>query len=119
MNERNCPNCGAPVTGRACPYCGTRFENPENALSLAVGKTVSVSFEHDGMLYEFDMAIDEVNVNANAESVDFYNDFGIARSVLLSPTYDASFHGRMVPSVKHGHECMLFYRELDPSEILG
>lgn len=21
----NCPNCGAPIQGGACPYCGTRF----------------------------------------------------------------------------------------------
>jgi len=26
VNESNCPNCGAPVTGRACEYCGTRLE---------------------------------------------------------------------------------------------
>ena len=22
----NCPNCGAPVTGQKCEYCGTRFD---------------------------------------------------------------------------------------------
>lgn len=21
----NCPNCGAPIDGETCPYCGTRF----------------------------------------------------------------------------------------------
>ena len=25
MADSNCPNCGAPITGSECPYCGTRF----------------------------------------------------------------------------------------------
>lgn len=24
----NCPNCGAPVTGGTCEYCGSRVEDP-------------------------------------------------------------------------------------------
>ena len=25
----NCPNCGAPITGPICEYCGTTYESPE------------------------------------------------------------------------------------------
>ena len=25
MNQTNCHNCGAPITGPKCEYCGTRF----------------------------------------------------------------------------------------------
>lgn len=25
MTTFNCPNCGAPITGDLCPYCGTAF----------------------------------------------------------------------------------------------
>lgn len=25
MNQTNCPNCGAVITGPECEYCGTRF----------------------------------------------------------------------------------------------
>lgn len=24
-SELNCPNCGAPITGEYCPYCGSVF----------------------------------------------------------------------------------------------
>lgn len=24
-NKSNCPNCGAPITGTECPYCGSVF----------------------------------------------------------------------------------------------
>ena len=26
-NKLNCPNCGAPITSKTCPYCGTTFVN--------------------------------------------------------------------------------------------
>lgn len=25
-NSSNCPNCGAPISGTRCEYCGTDFE---------------------------------------------------------------------------------------------
>ena len=25
MKNTNCPNCGAPITGYKCEYCGTQF----------------------------------------------------------------------------------------------
>lgn len=25
QSELNCPNCGAPITGEYCPYCGSVF----------------------------------------------------------------------------------------------
>ena len=28
----NCPNCGAPITGRACDYCGTAFHIPQDPI---------------------------------------------------------------------------------------
>lgn len=24
-SKTNCPNCGAPITGSVCEYCGTRY----------------------------------------------------------------------------------------------
>lgn len=29
----NCPNCGAPISGYICEYCGTEFEKPRKKLS--------------------------------------------------------------------------------------
>lgn len=26
-NRLNCPNCGAPITSKTCPYCETTFIN--------------------------------------------------------------------------------------------
>lgn len=30
MNELNCPNCGAPIKGDECEYCGTVFRQRKN-----------------------------------------------------------------------------------------
>ena len=35
----NCPNCGAPITEKKCPYCGTRFYN----VSTIEGPTVKAT----------------------------------------------------------------------------
>ena len=38
MKSLNCPNCGAPITGHVCEYCGSVFEfhgARENALADA------------------------------------------------------------------------------------
>lgn len=35
MNELNCPNCGAPITGVKCEYCGTVFRKPEKEVLYA------------------------------------------------------------------------------------
>ena len=74
MERSNCPNCGAPAVGKACAYCGTPFARPEEVMSLAIGRTVSVSFEHEGRLYEFDMRLENVDVEANADPTVLYAD---------------------------------------------
>jgi hypothetical protein len=117
MAETNCPNCGAPAEGLTCEYCGTPFESPEKALSLAIGKTVSVNFEHEGRLYEFDMQIENVSMDASRDAVDIYSDNTKYKTVFGQTEYEASMSGRLVPSVKHGRECVLFYRELAPEEV--
>lgn len=32
----NCPNCGAPIAGSACQYCGTRFSG--NGIQASFGR---------------------------------------------------------------------------------
>ena len=29
QNIKNCPNCGAPINGNICSYCGTVFYNQD------------------------------------------------------------------------------------------
>jgi hypothetical protein len=45
MEHTNCPNCGAPITGSCCDYCGTHLED---ILKLASGRPVKITFEIGG-----------------------------------------------------------------------
>lgn len=116
MNDTNCPNCGAPITGDTCPYCGTEFARPEEALKLALGRRVSVSFEADGHLYEFDMVLDSARISASTATEGVYSDGMLYHSIHMAPEYEADLSGRLVASVKHGCSGLLFCRRLFPEE---
>jgi hypothetical protein len=38
----NCPNCGAPITGPICEYCGTMFEQKDPAVRLGISTQESL-----------------------------------------------------------------------------
>ena len=115
MAETNCPNCGAPITGESCPYCNTVFTRPESAIALALGRKVSVSFEADGCLYEFDMVLDRAEIGSTASDY-LYSDGMMYNTFRIAPEYEASLNGRIVQSEKHGHSGLLFIRRLFPEE---
>lgn len=93
MSDSNCPNCGAPITGPSCPYCDTRFEN---IASMAIGKVVKVSFEHGGYTHEFDMMVESLCIDANANTTDYYGLDGSCVFSMCHPEYHANFSGRIV-----------------------
>lgn len=37
---RNCPNCGAPVHGAVCEYCGTVQTSPELAAEIKLSEKI-------------------------------------------------------------------------------
>ena len=67
----NCPNCGAPLRGEECAYCGSVMEMP---VELMIGKDVSISFSHDGRTYEFKVRIDELNLTDEGSTTHLYSD---------------------------------------------
>ncbi len=36
MTPQSCPNCGAPITGWRCEYCGTVFEGEPASVRLSL-----------------------------------------------------------------------------------
>lgn len=36
MTPQSCPNCGAPITGWRCEYCGTVFEREPASVRLSL-----------------------------------------------------------------------------------
>ena len=59
MKETNCPNCGAPITGRTCEYCGTRFSKEEPTIACDCSG-FGMSLRQFYMEQDIMMTIDEV-----------------------------------------------------------
>lgn len=72
MSRFNCPNCGAPISGDRCEYCGTQFIDctnlrPDKAFYLKyspdgkntiVTKVILESARHEVEPREIDLGID-------------------------------------------------------------
>lgn len=91
----NCPNCGAPITGKTCPYCSTVFDGltPE----LAIGKVASISFEDSGVRYCFDMVIGDVDFKLEPAFVTLRNDLGYEKVLRTDTRGYAKFGGPIIP----------------------
>lgn len=90
----NCPNCGAPKQGSSCPYCGTEHETVSK---LAIGKVATVSFEHQGQVYEFKFIVGSLDMKMSANPTH-YRDFGgkVVRTA-YSPSGEVSIGGDLMP----------------------
>ena len=47
MSKLNCPNCGAPITGIQCEYCGTRRKTNERLLCMVDYGCMVCRMRHD------------------------------------------------------------------------
>lgn len=90
----NCPNCGAPLKGGTCEYCGTLTEVP---LSVMLGKKVSIVFEYDGRKVGFDTVIDGLEINDEGYADSFYAFGGNKVHTIWNPRYTMDLRGTLVP----------------------
>ena len=70
----NCPNCGAPIDGDKCPYCGTRFIN---IAELEPGESIWLIFKDDqnkNIVHASRVLVNHVSVNLSQDSTVFYAD---------------------------------------------
>ena len=104
----NCKNCGAPIEGGKCQYCGTEFEA---CLDMAIGKVVNVSFEHDGRTVEFRMRVSGLELDHTPEVVDLYEWGGTTSHVMRTDRYQAAISGSVVPYESHGSRCLAVVKE--------
>ncbi len=65
---KNCPNCGAPVEGTSCRYCGTSFVSLGDVPSIMAGRRVHMFFEDDnGHVHCCDVMVNEVTRGCDYE----------------------------------------------------
>ena len=78
----NCKNCGAPVDGPYCKYCGSPTYTPTDAVWNARGKIVHCWYEDNGVKTCFDMLVSRIDVDTEWER--FYCDDGPVAAVPIA-----------------------------------
>ena len=62
MDEKNCPNCGAPKRGAVCEYCGTHFARYQGQATVEVEPDVVCIRDWSGQVVHMIQNAPNVNV---------------------------------------------------------
>ena len=77
----NCPNCGAPIEGDKCPYCGTEVID---LCCLDTDKPFYVKLRNNGQIIKFKAMTREINIDSRYDYVCGTRLFDTESAVLAS-----------------------------------
>ena len=76
MREKlNCPNCGAPITGVECEYCGTLFYD---FASIDLDKPTYLKIKWNDQIITCKAVMRSFNIELTNETIDCYSGKGYA-----------------------------------------
>ncbi len=58
----NCPNCGSPISGIKCEYCGTTFFD---LVDISTGRNCIVRLRHGDEIITGEMYVGNINAEVN------------------------------------------------------
>ena len=70
---KTCPNCGAPISGWQCDYCGAAFYD-FSSLDVSFDKPIFMRFKHEGKVVETKVRLTKFDVNSSPEYFDLFCD---------------------------------------------
>jgi len=70
---KTCPNCGAPISGWQCDYCGAAFYDFSN-IDVSFDKPIFMRFKHEGKVVETKVRLTRLDVSSSPEYLDLYCD---------------------------------------------
>lgn len=72
MKEQlNCPNCGMPITGTQCEYCGTLFYD---FATLDCDKPTYVRVKWQDQILAFQAAVRDFGITLSSDPITYYAD---------------------------------------------
>lgn len=77
----NCPNCGAPITGDRCEYCGTLFYDFAN---IEIGEIGYFRMKIYDNLFIFRARVNNIEITKTYEPVSCYADNVIIETISQS-----------------------------------
>ena len=63
----NCPNCGAPIDGDKCPYCGTEVID---LCCLDTDKPFFIKIRHNGQILRFRVITRSINIESQYDYLE-------------------------------------------------
>ena len=97
--ELNCPNCGAPITGERCEYCGSVFYD---WACIDADKPFFIKYKHGNMVRMSKAVLTGIKFTEECTPVSLYSDNTIYHTVQQSELeIDASF--KVVPFSYRGN----------------
>ena len=78
MNQRNCPNCGAPYNSElnTCPYCGTSYFDM-SCINIEEREPFYLKLKINGMTVTQKVIVNpDVSIELTSDSVDYINSMG-------------------------------------------
>lgn len=70
---KTCPNCGAPVSGWECNYCGAVFYD-FSSIDVSFDKPIFIRFKHEGKVVETKARLTGFNFSSSPEYLGLYCD---------------------------------------------
>lgn len=67
----NCQNCGSPISGIKCEYCGTTFFD---LVDISTGKNCIVRLRHGNEIITGEMYVGNINAEVNPVYADICRD---------------------------------------------
>lgn len=89
-DKLNCPNCGAPITGYKCEYCGTVFYD---FADLETGQTAYLRLKHMNRIVDIKVLITDFNFEST-NLLTFYCD---SEPYYLRPDLDLRINAEPIP----------------------
>ena len=69
MKKKNCPNCGMPITGEKCEYCGTVFID---WAIIDMDTPVFIKFRHHGRIMRAKCIMSGLDLRCDSPSTSYF-----------------------------------------------
>lgn len=100
--ELNCPNCGAPITGERCEYCGSVFYD---WACIDADKPFFIKYKHGNMVRMSKAVLTGITFTEDCTPVPLYADNNICYNV-RNPELEINASFRVVPFSYRGTDVM-------------
>lgn len=112
MEKKNCPNCGQPITGEKCEYCGTVFID---WAVIDMNTPVFIKFRHKGKIMRAKCIMSELSLRYDTPTLDFYADNQVYATMEPDVVPEIDIHLYIEPFEVKGMKCN--YMLIDEDEV--